>query len=532
MTLRVARWTALAVGAVLVVLAIVAGAGSRTATLRALVIDTLAERLDSDVELESFSVDTFPVVRINGTGLVIRHKGRRDVPPLVTIKRFAIEGGLFGLMSRPRRFRSVRLDGLQVTIPPGGFSAVRDANRAPRDSAAPPAQEAPASDAGNDRAPTRAAIVIDRLVSDDAALALIPKKAGKLPRVFAIHRLTLEGLGRGEPMPFEAAITNPLPKGIVLTRGTFGPWRKGDPGQSPLSGAFTFNDVDLSTVKGIGGGLDASGTFGGMLARIDVEGRTESPDFRVNVAANPVPLATTFKAVVDGTDGDTYLNHVAASFLKTSLTATGAVVGQEGVKGRTVKVHVKIDEGRIEDVLKLAMKGERPVLTGQLALHADLLLPPGPADVMERLALDGEFTIASARFTDRAVQLKLAEMSQRATPGDADVDARSVLSNFAGRFRLADARLNLPDARFAIPGAGVQVAGRYGLRDESLEFDGTLRMQATISQAAGGGMKSVLLKAVDPIFRKDGAGAVVPIRIRGTRTDPKIGVDLGRVIGR
>ena len=84
--------------------------------------------------------------------------------------------------------------------------------------------------------------------------------------------------------------------------------------------------------------------------------------------------------------------------------------------------------------------------------------------------------------------------------------------------------------KFQIPGATVQLAGTYGLRTEALEFDGTLRMQATISQAAGGGAKSVLLKIVDPFFKKKGAGAVLPIRVRGTREDPKFGLDVVKAL--
>ena len=45
------RWVAIAVGAALVVLAVAAGAGSRTETLRRLIVETLSERLGSDVEL-------------------------------------------------------------------------------------------------------------------------------------------------------------------------------------------------------------------------------------------------------------------------------------------------------------------------------------------------------------------------------------------------------------------------------------------------------------------------------------------------
>ena len=38
--------------------------------------------------------------------------------------------------------------------------------------------------------------------------------------------------------------------------------------------------------------------------------------------------------------------------------------------------------------------------------------------------------------------------------------------------------------------------------------------------------KSLLLKPVDPFFKKDGAGAVIPVQVSGTRSAPKFGLDL------
>jgi hypothetical protein len=513
MTIRVTRWAIVVIGGVLVVLAIVAGAGSRTATLRQLVVETLEDRLDSDVELESFSVDTFPTVHITGTGLVLRLKSRPDAPPLVTIRSFALDGGLLGFFARPRRFKTVALEGLQVNIPPGGIKGGE-------------------GDKSGGGAPSigRAAMVVEKLIADNAVLALIPRKAGKSPRVFAVHRLTMDSLGGGHAMPFEATITNPVPKGLVRSKGTFGPWRKGNPGGTPLSGTYTFDDADLSTVKGIAGTLSSTGQFGGQLDRIDVSGETRTPDFRVKVSGNSVPLQTKFEAVVDGTDGDTYLNAVSANFLATPLTAKGAIVGAEGIKGRTVKVHVKIADGRIEDVLRLAVKGTNPLMTGRLALHADLNLPAGPADVMERLELSGEFDVDAARFTSGGVQSKISDMSERAGGLQPDQQAESVVSDLQARFRLDRGLLNLQDANFGIPGATVRIGGTYGMHTEALEFDGTLRMKATISEAAGGGLKSFFLKAVDPFFRKPGAGTELPIRIRGHRSQPKFGLDVGKAL--
>ena len=519
------RWGIYAALGVLAAMAILAAVGSRTATLRRLVVQTLADRLDSHVELGAFSVDIFPNVRVTGAGLVIRHLNRQDVPPLVSVDTFTIDGGLFGLWTRPRRFRTATLTGLRINIPPGGFkkrqrSDVEASGKGATPPGAPPAPE---------DASASAAIVVDRLVAERAALVLIPRRAGKEPKIFDIHRLTMEPLGRGKVMAYEATLTNPLPKGLIETVGTFGPWHRGDPGGTPLTGRYTFDDVDLSTVKGIGGHLTSTGTFEGQLDRISVTGETRTPDFFLKVSGHPVPLHTKFEAVVDGTDGDTYLNAVSGTFLRTSLTSRGAVLGADGVKGRTVKVHVKIEDGRIEDVLRLAVRSEQPLMVGRLALHADMDLPAGPADVMDRLGIAGEMAVRSVRFTDGSAQQKLSNMSERARGLDPDESTESVASDLRAKFTLARGVVTVGDASFAMPGANLQMAGTYGLFSEMIQFDGTVRMKATISEAAGGGVKGFFLKAVDPLFRKKGAGAVLPIRVRGTRKDPKFGLDVKKV---
>jgi hypothetical protein len=512
--MKLARWIFIGVAGLLVVLAIVAGAGSRTDTLRQLVIDTLADRLESDVELESFSVDTFPTVTVQGTGLVIRHRGRTDVPPLIELDSFRIEGGVLGLLTRPRRFRTVTLNGLQINIPPGGIDTKPDDDKASNPETAP-----------------RSPFVIDMLQSDDAELRIIPRKTGKHPKVFAIHRLEMSSLGAVEKMPFKAQLTNPTPKGTIQTEGQFGPWRKKDPSKTPLMGRYTFAKADLSTIDGIAGILDSTGEFGGELGRIAVMGETRTPDFRLDVSSNAVPLTTTFQAVVDGTDGDTYLNDVYATLGETPLHASGSVAGTPGSKGRTVQLTVEIADGRIDDLLRLSVDSERPPMVGKIGLRTDFTLPPGKADVVDRLRLNGEFDV-DARFTDPGVQEKLTGMSRRARGHNDDSLARgeNVMTDLRGRFALANGIVTLRNLTFAVPGATVRLAGTYGLRSEALEFDGTLRMQATISEAAGGGMKSVLLKVVDPLFRKGKAGAVLPIKVRGTRRDPKFGLDVVKAL--
>jgi hypothetical protein len=525
MRLRTAAWVAVAAVSALVVLTIVAAAGSRTEPLRKLVVATLEDRLDSSVELKAFSVDLFPAVSVRGSGLTLRLRTVADpaVPPLIQIDSFTVHCGIVDLLRRPRRFKHVTLEGLVVNIPPGGLK--KDGN--------------PIADSRQDQAPVEKSqgparkdispIIVDTLVADGALLRIIPRREGKLPKEFAIQALTMRSLGIAEQMPFTATLTNPVPKGQIETSGTFGPWQKGQPGATPLAGNYSFQKADLGTIKGIGGILDSTGAFHGELQRIVVKGETQTPDFHLDISRQPVALSTTFQAVVDGTDGDTYLDVVHAKFLQTAITAKGAVTGTKGVKGRTVKLNVHIEDGRIEDLLRLAVKGD-PLMVGRVGLQTDFDLPPGEKDVIERLLLAGKFGVGAATFTNAGVQKKLSGMSHRARGGDPEQQAENIVSDLSGTFRLKDGSLSFSDLAFGLPGATLRLHGSYGLRSETIMFDGTLRMDATISEAAGGGgMKGFFLKAIDPLFRKKGAGALVPIRVRGTREKPEFGLDVGKV---
>jgi len=82
-----------------------------------------------------------------------------------------------------------------------------------------------------------------------------------------------------------------------------------------------------------------------------------------------------------------------------------------------------------------------------------------------------------------------------------------------------------------MPGAQVDLAGKYGLDGQTFDFDGTVKTKATAS-AMLTGWKSLVAKPFDPLFRKDGAGLEVPIKIGGTKEDPKFGVELGKIFSR
>ena len=91
--------------------------------------------------------------------------------------------------------------------------------------------------------------------------------------------------------------------------------------------------------------------------------------------------------------------------------------------------------------------------------------------------------------------------------------------------------LRLPGLRFSVRGARVDLDGRYTLRSQALDFAGALRLDAPVSRTVTG-FKSILLKPIDPLFRRNGAGTLLPIRISGTVDQPDFGVDMKRVLKR
>jgi hypothetical protein len=314
-----------------------------------------------------------------------------------------------------------------------------------------------------------------------------------------------------------------VPEGVIHTVGTFGPWNGDEPALTAVDASFRF-DADLGTIKGISGDLHAEGTFKGPLERIETEGRTDTPNFRLSTGGTTFPLRVDYRATVDGTSGDTLLDSVEAELGSSHISAKGGVVRVEGVKGRRVTLDTRTTNGRIEDFIRLATEVETSPLVGDVNVIAALDIPPGPGEVIERMHLSGKFDLASARFT-AAIQEQVDKLSRtgRGRPNDETVD--DVASNMRGTFELRDATMTLKSITFAVEGAQVRLAGNYGVRTERLNFTGQLRLRASASQTQTG-WKSLVLKPFDPLLRRDGAGTVLAIKIGGTRETPEFGVDL------
>jgi hypothetical protein len=492
-----------------------------TPHVRDRVVAALNERFESQVALESLDASVVPRPRASGTGLTLRHRGRTDVPPLITIPSFEASAHVTGLFRTPVHLSAVSLEGLEIFVPPGGLDGDDDADKDDEDDAL-----------HRPHADRPSPILIDRIESRAAKLYVASRRPGRLPRIWDIHDLVLRDFGKAEGSRFEAGLTNAIPRGRIETSGTFGPWHTDEPGLTPVKGEYAFKNADLDDIDGIGGILSSVGTYAGVLERIEVEGQTETPDFSIDLAGQPVPLTTRFKAIVDGTNGDTFLERVEARLNNSTILARGAVVRTEDVKGRRVTLDVRLDGARLEDVMALAVKASKPPMVGRIDLTTSFVLPQGKADVIDRLQLSGTFRLAQARFTNLNVQRRITTLSRRGRGEESDDGAESerVVSNLRGKFTLRNAVLSFADLTFAVPGSTVRLSGTYNLRTETIDFKGDLLTDATLADMTSG-FKSLLARVAQPFFRREGGGSRIPIKISGPRNKPQFGLDAGRVLG-
>jgi AsmA-like C-terminal region len=482
--------------------------------IRKKVVETLSARFNSPVELDRLALSADKDIIVTGGGLRILYlagptkpDARPNAPPMLVVESFEFRTGWRELLRPTTRLVTVKVHGLQVDIPPKRGPAMPDNPKRKGQSAL--------------------GIVVNKIECTDAKIVIETSKPEKKPLEFDIGKLTLTDVGLKKPLNYDAELVNPKPVGNVHSTGHFGPWQDDNPRDTPLDGSYEFTHADLSSIHGIGGILASTGTFGGTLGEIAVDGVADVPDFRLDISEHSLPLHTEFHAVVDGTTGDTTLNPARARVGRSELTATGSVTRSVGEPGHTTDLHVVMEKGRIEDMLTLALKANPPLMRGTLALKTHIEIPPGPVSVSRKMRLEGTFAIHDAILNNVKMQAQVDAMSERAQgkPKLANTqDAPVVGSSLSGRFSQAVAVMQIPELNYEMPGAQVLMNGQIQLVESTYEFHGTVRTQATASQMTTG-WKSLLLTPFDKLLKKNGAGLELPIKVTGTRSTYDLRLD-------
>jgi hypothetical protein len=478
--------------------------------LKGRVLETLRTRFNSRVELDGFEVSVLKGLAIEGNGLRIYSPeevvAAGATKPLIAIRHFTFHTNLAGLFLKPMHVGTVDVEGLVIDVPP---KPEREANTQTK------------------KHKGKITIVVDEIVCTGSRLLIESSKPDKDPKDFELERIDLHNVGPNQPWRYQATLTNAVPKGEIHANGLFGPWQTEDAGASSVLGHYTFDKADLNTIKGIGGMLSSVGDFNGQLNRIAVQGTTQTPDFSIDTADHPMPLETSFDAVVDGTTGDTYLNRIDAVLGQSRFATKGAVINIKG-QGHQIDLETDVPAGRIQDFLTLAVKTRPAIMTGTIAMKAKIEIRPGKERVAEKLGMQGGFTLMAIHFTNPEWEDKVDMMSLRAEghPQEAKPGAADVHSKMTGQFTMGSGVLRFRRLQYTLPGADVALAGVYSMDGNKFDFTGTVRTKAKLSEMVASWWKSLLLKPVDPFFDKNGAGAEIPVKISGTKGSPKFGLNL------
>jgi hypothetical protein len=240
-----------------------------------------------------------------------------------------------------------------------------------------------------------------------------------------------------------------------------------------------------------------------------------------------VRVTTTFRAIVNGTSGDTRLDPVEAHFLRTILIVRGPIAGGHGEKGKTATLQLSVPEGRIDDIHRLFVEDKTAPLSGAVRLDGTLLWPPGPAEFLKKIRMDLGFGIDAGRFRSPTTQSAIDRISKSAqgeSKHEAEDDPRTALSDLRGGVSFRDGVATFRGVSFTVPGASATIHGTYGLTDHRVDLHGILRTPGKLSDTTSG-FKAFILKAITPFFKKKHDVKVVPFKITGTFKNATVGLD-------
>ncbi len=467
---------------------------------------SLGESVSGSITFTKFRVTYVPFPGCVAENVVFRRwSSPASVPPLATIQRIAIQTRYADLFLRPGYIARIVLNGLYVRIPPRGTGTK-------------PIQ--------NPNSSTK--MRVGEIDTSGATLE-IGRRGDKPPLKFEIHLLTVKSVSATTAMNYRATLTNALPPGEIVSTGSFGPWNSNDPAQTPLSGTATFRNANLGAFSGIAGTLSSDQDFQGTLGRIEVKGNVDIPNFKVTKTDNQEPLASQFHLTVDAMNGDVLLQQVDALLVRTKIMAHGSIAGKTGQKGKTTSLDFAIDRGRIQDVLRLFSTETHPPMDGVASFRAQITVPPLGQPFLREVMADADFQVGEGTFEKPSTQENVNKLSQRARGEKIDAKtprSEKVTASLKGHVVLREGTAHFTEVSFVVPGADARMFGTFNLLNDHIDFHGKLQTDVNFSKTLGGGIKSALLKPLDPFFKKKSTGAVIPVYMNGTYDHPHFGIDL------
>lgn len=453
------------------------------------ILERLGDSLASDVSCGRFRLTFLPHPGCVLDDVVVA----RGAVRLASARRMTLDGSWLSVLTLRRRLQLMEVEGLVVRLPwPVPAPVKRNAGGAP-------------------------SATVNEARFNGAVLEVANRR-------FEFRELQIGNLGWKSRLSVRSSLRNPEPPADLRLNGSIGPW---DGAETPVDGSYELTGADLGKYKGIAGILASKGTWKGVLRKIDISGTAGAEGFEVTASGHRQALQTTFEASVNARNGDVALGRVEARFGKTVLHSSGTVAD------KTATLDFVSEEARVEDLLYMFSKRDPPAMRGPIELRAHVVLPPEDRKFLARVRIDGDFSIRRGRFSKPLTQAKLNDLSARArdeskqAEQDASGAPEEALTNLRAHVAMRDGAARLSAVRFQVPGAAAAGGGSYNLLSKRIDLRGEVKMDATVSEAAGG-IKSVILKPFNFLFRRknSSAGAILPVAVTGIYPRPRFQVGL------
>lgn len=352
----------------------------------------------------------------------------------------------------------------------------------------------------------------------------VDRANGQPPLIFQVGHFSLLHPGNNSDWPFTLALRNPEPPGDVAANGSI-QWNPEQPSHSSISGRYAFNHAELGAMSGIAGTLASTGNFKGPIQQIQVQGSVNVPDFEVKKAGHPMPLTVAFTSVVDTKTGTVEVKPATARLGQSTVDAAVEIGKAPDHSGENTDADLLVNSGRIQDFLHLLLQAPKPPMTGEFSFHGKAALPPGKEPFQQKVQLQGDFGIGGGKFTNPKTQQNIENLSEKGE-GEPNDTPESVVSDLRGHVELKSGTFTFSSLSFKAPGGIARLHGTYNLLTKQVNLRGKVFTDAKLPQETTG-LKSFLLKIIDPFLKKNKrtGGAVIPVRITGTYPHPKYKID-------
>ena len=465
--------------------------------------------LASKVTVTEYHRTYFPQPGFVAEGLILRRTSAPDLPPVGSTGKLIVRGRWSDLFLLRNRIQLVDVIDLHVVIPPVGSRANHE--------------DFPPGSSADFAGPST---IVEEFRIHHARLDIQRTNGGLYS--FPIDTLVIRNLQQGRAISYTVDMQNAMPAGHILANGSFGPLDPKNLGATPLSGDFTFTQVQLSQIGELHGTLSASDHFQGTIAAISGAATTNVPDFAVS-SGHPTALSGVVNFTINALNRDIQLQTIELKTGASAIQAHGAILGPGAMM---TNLDFSVTHGRMQDLLRPFVRNKVP-LAGPLSLsgHATLLPAQNGAAFLQRLHVTAALTAPAETMTDHATEQSLTDFSHRAAgnpsksnPDDANTEV-DVLSSISGHASLANGIATTRDLRVQFPGASTTLAGTWNLHSTAAHLTGDLNMDTDISHVTTG-FKSLLLKPLAPFFKRRKAGAVIPVAFTGTSGNYKVSQDI------